>query len=94
MCVEQCNGKFAYAVVGAGDKCWCTNITPQTTVPNTECDLHCPGYPTETCGGTNLLTYLLVNQALVEEAKDASSAVTTNVHVRHNVNWLAAWLVP
>ena len=40
--------------------CWCSNLIPNPAdqKPIDDCDIPCPGYPTDLCGGINLWGYM------------------------------------
>ncbi|ODV87457.1 hypothetical protein CANARDRAFT_194731, partial [[Candida] arabinofermentans NRRL YB-2248] len=49
-CSIHCNG-YEYAIV-YGESCGCSNDTPDDTDSLSNCELGCPGYPSELCGGS------------------------------------------
>lgn len=52
-CQELCSeAAFIYAGNKRGEECWCGSfVGGELTNDTDECDMPCPGYPTETCGG-------------------------------------------
>ena len=56
LCFNFCVGNYAFAVLNY-QSCWCSNWAPaeSTDVDVSECNIPCPGYPFEFCGGDNNL---------------------------------------
>ena len=48
-CFTECQYDYAFAVV-QDELCWCSNYIPQSQVSVADCDVQCPGYPSEDCG--------------------------------------------
>ncbi|CAN3368733.1 hypothetical protein DICA3_F19922 [Diutina catenulata] len=57
-CLNHCQG-YAFGVV-QGQDCWCTNEAPGSTTDVGSCDMDCPGYPDEKCGGDGLFGYIKI----------------------------------
>lgn len=53
LCFTTCQGSYAFGVVNY-QTCWCTDIAPDksTQVDLSECNLNCPGWPDDKCGGS------------------------------------------
>jgi cell wall integrity and stress response component len=53
LCYDFCIGEYAYAIVNY-QSCWCSDWEPadSTEVDMDECNIKCPGYPDEKCGGS------------------------------------------
>lgn len=63
-CHDECLSNYAFAIV-QGSTCWCSNYAPADTVPVTECNEACPGWPYEFCGSPNsgLYGYLALSDS-------------------------------
>jgi hypothetical protein len=50
-CTNHCKeeGTYAFAVLQYTD-CWCSNYAPGDTANMDDCEVDCPGFPTEKCG--------------------------------------------
>jgi len=50
-CTNHCKeeGTYAFAVLQYTD-CWCSNYAPGDTASMNDCEVDCPGFPTEKCG--------------------------------------------
>jgi len=59
-CTSRCSdGKFAFAGLQNGNQCWCGNQLGGALAKNKDdCNVPCPGYTLETCGGVNALSVL------------------------------------
>ncbi|KAK4460953.1 hypothetical protein QBC42DRAFT_99745 [Cladorrhinum samala] len=57
-CNQNCTS-YAFAIVRE-KACWCSNLIPNPAdqKPIDDCDIPCPGYPTDLCGGINLWGYM------------------------------------
>ncbi|KAG5920393.1 hypothetical protein E4U61_007916 [Claviceps capensis] len=76
LCHDYCNpDSYAYAITQY-NSCWCSNYTPDksTQLSTGKCNLGCPGYPDEKCGGTGLFGYVVLPGGLPSGTKGASIA--------------------
>ncbi|KAH8198763.1 hypothetical protein TruAng_007083 [Truncatella angustata] len=64
LCYNFCNGDYAFAIVQEKN-CWCSDYAPDTgdRVDTSECNIDCPGYPDDTCGGSGLYGYMQLGKA-------------------------------
>ncbi|KAK4228815.1 hypothetical protein QBC38DRAFT_135345 [Podospora fimiseda] len=60
-CDQNCTS-YAFAIVRE-KSCWCSNLIPNQAdqKPLGECNVPCPGYPTDLCGGIGLWGYMQNN---------------------------------
>lgn len=61
-CVGNCTTlKYALAIV-QDKNCWCSNLIPNEAdqQPLTDCEMSCPGYPDDYCGGDGVYGYMEV----------------------------------
>ncbi|KAK4100241.1 hypothetical protein N658DRAFT_104858 [Parathielavia hyrcaniae] len=61
-CFGNCTSmKYALAIV-QDHNCWCSNLVPNTAdqKPITDCQMPCPGFPTDWCGGDGVYGYMQV----------------------------------
>ncbi|KAK4240885.1 hypothetical protein C8A03DRAFT_30962 [Achaetomium macrosporum] len=59
-CYNNCTDlNYALAIVQEKN-CWCSNLIPNAAdrKPLTDCQLACPGYPTDYCGGDGVYGYI------------------------------------
>ncbi|KAG6068352.1 hypothetical protein E4U32_001136 [Claviceps aff. humidiphila group G2b] len=62
LCHDYCNpNNYAYAITQS-NSCWCSNYTPDksTQLSTGKCNLGCPGYPDEKCGGPGVFGYVVL----------------------------------
>ncbi|KAG5938519.1 hypothetical protein E4U59_003743 [Claviceps monticola] len=79
LCHDYCNpDSYAYAITQY-NSCWCSNYTPDksTQLSTGKCNLGCPGYPDEKCGGTGLFGYVVLPGGLPSGTKGASIALSS-----------------
>ncbi|CAG7918229.1 unnamed protein product [Penicillium olsonii] len=77
-CQEQCSSKgFKVAALSRGDMCYCGDKLPAESakVDDDKCDLTCPGWPEEKCGGKD--TYTIIQGTEVAGSDKSESASTT-----------------
>ena len=57
MCTNSCSlGNFPFAGLHAGNQCWCgTHVVGELARNQSDCNVPCPGYPRDTCGGVSVL---------------------------------------
>ncbi|KAF2995562.1 hypothetical protein E8E13_003987 [Curvularia kusanoi] len=60
-CTDHCAalGTYAFAVIQFTN-CWCTNYIPATTTDISDCQVDCPGYPSEKCGDKDAGLYIYI----------------------------------
>lgn len=81
-CKDFCEKDYAYAITQE-QSCWCSNYTPDkdTQVDHDRCDIDCPAYPVEKCGGRGLYAYIELNGHLPSGTKggdDETSSTTSS----------------
>ena len=80
-CGGQCSASDYFAITN-GNECFCGSELPTDSTDSSQCSINCPGFPSETCGGTN--AYQVFAQANVQvsssasSSDDASSSVTSS----------------
>ncbi|KAM0257698.1 hypothetical protein ACHAQJ_004263 [Trichoderma viride] len=64
--------------IPVNNSCWCTNYYPDeaSVVDTKECNIPCPTWPTEDCGGPGLFGYLLLNDVAPSGTSTAPSSST------------------
>ncbi|KAJ5306322.1 hypothetical protein PENANT_c017G06251 [Penicillium antarcticum] len=75
---EQSCVRDGHNVIGLtrGNMCYCGDAVPSQSakVDNDKCDLACPGYPADKCGGTDTFTiYQIAKKDAEDSASEASS---------------------
>ncbi|KAG6021526.1 hypothetical protein E4U40_005216 [Claviceps sp. LM458 group G5] len=76
LCHDYCNpDSYAYAITQS-NSCWCSNYTPDksTQLSSGKCNLGCPGYPDEKCGGPGVFGYVVLPGGLPSGTKGPSIA--------------------
>lgn len=60
-CNQNCTS-YAFAIVRE-KSCWCSNLipNPDDQKPIADCNIPCPGYPSDLCGGINLWGYMEIS---------------------------------
>lgn len=48
-CQDTCKYQYSYAIL-QGNNCWCSNYAPYDQVDVGNCNVNCPGFPSEKCG--------------------------------------------
>ncbi|KAJ5668289.1 uncharacterized protein N7477_006859 [Penicillium maclennaniae] len=79
-CQEKCEqGGFRIAALTGGTQCLCGNEFPPSSalVDDDKCDLTCPGWPEDECGGNDYYNVLSIGEYI--EVSDSSSASSTSV---------------
>ncbi|KAJ4326275.1 Cell wall integrity and stress response component 4 [Fusarium piperis] len=75
LCHDFCIDDYAFAITQ--DKlCWCSNYVPsQSTQEDTsKCDIPCPAWPSENCGGNGLYGYVALGNVLPSGTQGPSSS--------------------
>ncbi|RYP10271.1 hypothetical protein DL764_000763 [Monosporascus ibericus] len=74
LCHDTCEGS-AFAIV-QNNNCWCSDYEPADSVTTDvdDCNMDCPGYPDEKCGGDGLFGYM----ALGPEPAGTRGATSSN----------------
>ncbi|UPK94016.1 hypothetical protein LCI18_004951 [Fusarium solani-melongenae] len=80
LCHDFCIDDYAFAITQ--DKlCWCSNYVPSksTQEDTSKCDIPCPAWPSEYCGGDGLYGYVSLGNVLPSgtQGPSASSSKTT-----------------
>ncbi|KAI1806124.1 hypothetical protein F4811DRAFT_551082 [Daldinia bambusicola] len=77
LCHDFCADTSAFAVVKY-DQCWCSDYVPDESsqVDTEKCDMKCPGYPKDLCGGDGLWGYMSLDRQ-PSGTKSAGSASST-----------------
>ncbi|CAH0016650.1 unnamed protein product [Clonostachys rhizophaga] len=82
LCKDFCTKDYAYAITQE-QLCWCSNYTPSKSdqVDMDQCNINCPAYPDEKCGGKGVFGYVELNAHLPSGTRgsDSSSASSTSV---------------
>lgn len=82
LCKDFCTKDYAYAITQE-QLCWCSNYTPSKSdqVDMNQCNINCPAYPDEKCGGKGVFGYVQLNAHLPSGTRgsDSSSASSTSV---------------
>ncbi|EAW09298.1 WSC domain-containing protein [Aspergillus clavatus NRRL 1] len=91
-CEQQCGAKNSVAAVQGSD-CYCGKSLPpsDTRVSDKECDMACPGYPADFCGGSKTWT-VMADRTLV--SNDGNSKDTTSLTVNPTVVQTATAILP
>jgi cell wall integrity and stress response component len=78
LCHDRCFDNYAYAVT-QDFLCWCSNYTPDEAdqVSGSECNIPCPAYPDEHCGGPDAYSYVLLNNVVPSGTIGGESSTTT-----------------
>lgn len=63
LCYDYCLADYAFAI-NRNHHCWCSDYAPGDLLDLADCNLPCPGYGVESCGGQGIFAY----QALPEHA--------------------------
>ncbi|KAM0435935.1 hypothetical protein ACHAPT_002827 [Fusarium lateritium] len=79
LCHDFCIDEYAFAITQ--DKlCWCSNYVPSksTQEDTSKCDIPCPAWPSENCGGDGLYGYVSLGNVLPSgtQGPSASSSKT------------------
>ncbi|KAF5020528.1 hypothetical protein F66182_7460 [Fusarium sp. NRRL 66182] len=95
LCHDWCFDDYAYAITQ--DKlCWCSNYAPSESSQeqNSRCDIPCPAWPDEKCGGDGLFGYVSLGNIAPSgtqgpspsstEAKPSTVAVSKVTETVHN----------
>uniref|UniRef100_A0A0B7JTU9 WSC domain-containing protein n=1 Tax=Bionectria ochroleuca TaxID=29856 RepID=A0A0B7JTU9_BIOOC len=81
LCKDFCTKDYAYAITQE-QLCWCSNYTPSKSdqVDMNQCNINCPAYPDEKCGGKGVFGYVQLNAHLPSGTRgsDSSSASSTS----------------
>ncbi|CAH0054897.1 unnamed protein product [Clonostachys solani] len=82
LCKDFCTKDYAYAITQQ-QYCWCSNYTPSKSdqVDMDQCNINCPAYPDEKCGGKGVFGYVELDAHLPSgtRSSDSSSASSTSV---------------
>ncbi|KAK1244440.1 hypothetical protein MKX07_003239 [Trichoderma sp. CBMAI-0711] len=79
LCTHWCVDKnYAFAITQQ-NSCWCSNYYPDkaSTVDIKECNVPCPAWPDEYCGGRGLYGYLALNEVAPSGTKTAPASTST-----------------
>ncbi|KAI6779885.1 uncharacterized protein J7T54_001973 [Emericellopsis cladophorae] len=83
LCFDHCKEDYAFAITQQ-NSCWCSDFAPSedSQVDMERCDLPCPAFPDENCGGRGLYGYVTLNGKLPEGTRgptnDEPSSTTTS----------------
>ncbi|RSL71583.1 hypothetical protein CEP54_001240 [Fusarium duplospermum] len=75
LCHDFCIDDYAFAITQ--DKlCWCSNYVPSksTQEDTSKCDIPCPAWPSENCGGDGLYGYVSLGNVLPSGTQGPSSS--------------------
>ncbi|CAK7272796.1 Cell wall integrity and stress response component 4 [Sporothrix epigloea] len=94
LCYGFCVDNYAFAVV-QGHNCWCSDYIPSKSVQvsASECNIPCPGWSPDVCGGDNLFGYMALNKfpsgtaggSNTPSATSSSQASSTTTPTLHTV---------
>ncbi|UKZ56858.1 hypothetical protein TrVGV298_010703 [Trichoderma virens] len=79
LCTGFCSQKnYAFAITQK-NSCWCSNYYPDKTTDSevSKCDLPCPAWTSEFCGGPGLFGYILLNEVAPSGTKTPSATSST-----------------
>lgn len=82
LCFDHCKEDYAFAITQQ-NSCWCSDFAPSedSQVDMARCNLPCPAFPDENCGGRGLYGYVTLNGKLPEGTRgptdDEPSSTTT-----------------
>ncbi|KAF4463770.1 cell wall integrity and stress response component [Fusarium albosuccineum] len=77
LCHDFCIDDYAFAITQ--DKlCWCSNYVPSksTQEDTSKCDIPCPAWPSENCGGDGLYGYVSLGNILPSGTQGPSASST------------------
>ncbi|VUC22591.1 unnamed protein product [Clonostachys rosea] len=81
LCKDFCTQDYAYAITQQ-QYCWCSNYTPSKSdqIDMSQCNINCPAYPDEKCGGKGVFGYVELDAHLPSGTRgsDSSSASSTS----------------
>lgn len=77
-CQTHCGEDFAFGILQNHD-CWCSNVAPGKNVSMKHCNSHCPGYPADNCGGSNVYAYYSIGADPTSTAAGSVSCVSIGV---------------
>ncbi|KAK3996350.1 hypothetical protein QBC44DRAFT_317684 [Cladorrhinum sp. PSN332] len=81
-CMERCNlmGAYLYpwAALGEGNKCYCGQEFTNKKTDKSECNIPCPGYDRDTCGGAKALN-IYQNEAAIKHHEEKGTLSTKTV---------------
>ncbi|PTB64801.1 hypothetical protein BBK36DRAFT_141410 [Trichoderma citrinoviride] len=79
LCQGFCIKKNYALAITQQNSCWCSNYYPDkgSTVDVKDCNVPCPAWPTEYCGGQGLFGYLVLNEVAPSGTKTAPASSTT-----------------
>jgi len=83
LCFDHCKEDYAFAITQQ-NSCWCSDFAPSedSQVDMARCNLPCPAFPDENCGGRGLYGYVTLNGKLPEGTRgptdDEPSSTTTS----------------
>ncbi|OAA50489.1 Carbohydrate-binding WSC [Metarhizium rileyi] len=78
LCHDLCMPQgYVYAITQSNN-CWCSNYAPAQSAQSStsKCNINCPGYPDEKCGGPGLFGYLFLNVGQPSGTKGADPTKT------------------
>lgn len=76
-CNDACS-EFVVSGVRNGTECWCGNILKGKQTNGIDCNILCPGYPYEDCGGKGTMEIHILYGADVSTQAPGSSASSTS----------------
>jgi len=79
LCSDFCRAEYAWSVT-QDESCWCSNYTPDedTQVDLKKCDIKCPAFPDEYCGGRGgLFGYVELKMQAPSGTKGPDDSKTT-----------------
>ncbi|KAG9251615.1 uncharacterized protein F5Z01DRAFT_272911 [Emericellopsis atlantica] len=78
LCFDHCKENYAFAITQQ-NSCWCSDFAPSedSQVNLSKCNLPCPAYPAENCGGRGLYGYVILNGKLPEGTRGPTESTST-----------------
>ncbi|KAL7925699.1 hypothetical protein ACQKWADRAFT_198726 [Trichoderma austrokoningii] len=79
LCGTFCTKKnYAFSITQQ-NSCWCSDYYPDegSVVPTKNCNVPCPAWPSENCGGPGLYGYILLNEVAPSGTSTAPATSTT-----------------
>ncbi|KJZ72974.1 hypothetical protein HIM_07546 [Hirsutella minnesotensis 3608] len=80
LCQNFCLQKNQAYAITQRNSCWCSDYTPtkSSQVDSSSCNLPCPAWPNENCGGPNLFGYILLNSVVPSGTKGEPEPSSTS----------------
>ncbi|KAL3426924.1 hypothetical protein PVAG01_00433 [Phlyctema vagabunda] len=93
LCYQFCLNNYAFAVL-QDNACWCSDYVPGDTESTSDCNLKCPGYPDEQCGGSNLYGYIALTKAPSGTQGGSTSTSASQATVTQTPSAITVFITP